>query len=124
MIGSHALGKMKEKRSKQQGTKLVQPRLHLVGKGWNLWYALQELQTESCTGCYVHVRSKMAIRSPLNTKSAKSVKLRVVLMDLLCLILLHEPPLPPPVRMTLRLATCFAMFSPDLSRCSELMNVL
>ena len=33
MIGSHAVGKMKEKRSTQKSTKLVQPRLHLVGNG-------------------------------------------------------------------------------------------
>jgi hypothetical protein len=35
----------------------------------------QELQTGSCTECYVHVRSKMAIHSPLNAKSPKTVKL-------------------------------------------------
>ena len=43
----------------------------------------------------MHVRSKMAIHSPLNNKYPKSVKLWVVLKDLLCLILLHELPPPP-----------------------------
>jgi hypothetical protein len=96
MIGSHALSKMKEKRSMQKSTKWVQPRLHLVGNGKNLWYALQELQTGSCTEYYVHVRSKMAIHSPIKANCPETFKLCFVLMDLFCLILRPEPAPPPP----------------------------